>query len=74
MTIADHGFVVMGAGGLGCPALLGLVEAGAQHLTIVDDDRVDASNLHRQVLFGLADVGVSKAEAVTESERERETL
>ena len=58
-----HEFLVIGAGGLGCPALLGLVEAGAQRLTIVDDDRVDASNLHRQVLFGLADVGVSKAEA-----------
>jgi molybdopterin/thiamine biosynthesis adenylyltransferase len=55
-------FVVIGAGGLGCPALLGLVEAGAQRLTIVDDDRVDASNLQRQVLFGLADVGMAKAE------------
>jgi molybdopterin/thiamine biosynthesis adenylyltransferase len=56
-------FLVIGAGGLGCPALLGLVEAGVQRLTIVDDDRVDASNLQRQVLFGLADVGVAKAEA-----------
>jgi molybdopterin/thiamine biosynthesis adenylyltransferase len=56
-------FVVIGAGGLGCPALIGLVEAGARRLTIVDDDRVDASNLQRQVLFELADVGVGKAEA-----------
>jgi len=56
-------FVVIGAGGLGCPALLGLVDAGARRITIIDDDTVDASNLHRQVLFGLADVGVSKAKA-----------
>lgn len=56
-------FAVIGAGGLGCPALLGLVDAGVDRLTIVDDDRVDASNLQRQVLFGLADVGVAKTEA-----------
>jgi adenylyltransferase/sulfurtransferase len=62
-ALARVEFVVIGAGGLGCPALLGLVEAGARRLTIIDDDRVDASNLHRQVLFGLADVGVAKAEA-----------
>jgi molybdopterin/thiamine biosynthesis adenylyltransferase len=56
-------YVVIGAGGLGCPALLGLVAGGAERLTIVDDDQVDASNLQRQVLFGLADVGVAKTEA-----------
>ncbi len=55
-------FLVIGAGGLGCPALLGLLAGGAEHITIVDDDRIDASNLQRQVLFGLADIGRPKAD------------
>lgn len=63
--LAELEFVVLGAGGLGCPALLGLVEGGARRLTIIDDDHVDASNLHRQVLFALADVGAGKAEAAS---------
>ncbi|MFO7566633.1 MAG: ThiF family adenylyltransferase [Enhygromyxa sp.] len=62
-ALARTNFVVIGAGGLGCPALLGLLGAGARRLTIVDDDRVDASNLQRQVLFELADVGVAKTAA-----------
>jgi molybdopterin/thiamine biosynthesis adenylyltransferase len=61
--LARARFVVVGAGGLGCPALLGLVDAGARHLTIVDDDQVDASNLQRQVLFDTADVGARKTDA-----------
>lgn len=56
-------FFVIGAGGLGCPALLGLVAGGAQRVTIVDDDVVEASNLQRQVLFATYDVGVPKARA-----------
>src|SRR5205085_12177721 len=55
-------FVVIGAGGLGCPALLGLRMAGARHVLVVDHDRVEASNLQRQVLFDLGDVGAAKAE------------
>lgn len=62
-TAAARPFVVVGAGGLGCPALLGLVSAGARRLTIIDDDEVDASNLHRQVLYSLADVGRRKVDA-----------
>lgn len=64
-------FVVVGAGGLGCPALLGLTAAGARQITIVDPDRVEASNLHRQVLYTLADVGRTKAEAAAWSLRQR---
>ena len=48
-AIADTHFVVVGAGGLGCPALLGLTSAGARTISIIDDDRVEASNLQRQV-------------------------
>ena len=53
--------LVIGAGGLGCPALLYLAAAGVGHLTIIDPDTVDASNLQRQILFTTADVGQPKA-------------
>jgi adenylyltransferase/sulfurtransferase len=55
--------LVIGAGGLGCPALLYLAAAGVDRIVIVDDDHVDVSNLQRQVLFGAADAGQPKAEA-----------
>jgi len=55
--------LVVGAGGLGCPALLYLAAAGVGRITIVDPDAVDASNLQRQVLYTGADVGANKAQA-----------
>ena len=55
--------VVVGAGGLGGPIALALAEAGCQ-VVIFDDDRVELSNLHRQVHFTLADLGRPKAEVV----------
>lgn len=55
--------LVVGAGGLGSPALLYLAAAGIGTVGIVDFDRVDISNLQRQVLFDTEDVGISKAEA-----------
>ena len=59
-----HGSVlVIGAGGLGCPALLYLAAAGVGRIEIVDGDRVDVSNLQRQVLFTSADAGEIKVEA-----------
>src|SRR5689334_21742773 len=57
------GVLVVGAGGLGSPLLLYLAAAGVGRLGIVDDDRVDLSNLHRQVLFETADEGRGKVEA-----------
>jgi molybdopterin/thiamine biosynthesis adenylyltransferase len=65
-------FVVIGAGGLGCPALLGLQAGGARRVSIVDDDVVDLANLPRQVLYDTADVGVSKVEAARWSLRGRD--
>ncbi len=50
----------IGAGGLGSPALLYLAAAGIGRLGLVDDDTVDVSNLHRQVLFKEADAGAFK--------------
>jgi molybdopterin/thiamine biosynthesis adenylyltransferase/rhodanese-related sulfurtransferase len=53
--------LVIGAGGLGCPALLYLAAAGVGRIVIVDPDTVDASNLQRQVLYASADQGSLKA-------------
>lgn len=55
--------LVIGSGGLGSPLLLYLAAAGVGRITIVDFDRVDDSNLQRQVLFGMEDVGRPKVEA-----------
>ncbi len=54
------GVLILGAGGLGCSAALALAAGGVLRIGIVDDDRVDASNLHRQVLFSDVAVGAKK--------------
>jgi sulfur-carrier protein adenylyltransferase/sulfurtransferase len=58
--------LVVGAGGLGCPLLLYLAAAGVGRIGIIDADRVDDSNLQRQVLYTTQDVGKYKAEAAKE--------
>lgn len=55
--------LLIGAGGLGAPAALYLAAAGVGRIGLVDFDRVDASNLQRQVLYTTADVGAPKIEA-----------
>ena len=55
--------LLVGAGGLGSPAALYLAAAGVGHLTIVDPDVVDASNLQRQVLHGTAALGRPKVDS-----------
>jgi adenylyltransferase/sulfurtransferase len=62
--------LVVGAGGLGSPALLYLAAAGVGTLGVVDFDVVDESNLQRQVIHGQSDVGRSKAESARMSIRE----
>lgn len=61
--------LLVGAGGLGSPVALYLAAAGVGHLVVVDDDRVELSNLQRQVLFKTPDIGKPKARIAAEALR-----
>jgi adenylyltransferase/sulfurtransferase len=61
--------LVVGAGGLGSPALLYLAAAGVGTIGVVDDDVVDTTNLQRQVVHGVADVGRAKTESAADAVR-----
>lgn len=60
---------IVGAGGIGCPAITYLAAAGAGKLAIVDHDRIELSNLQRQPLFTDADIGAPKAVVAAEAAR-----
>lgn len=64
--LSESSVLLIGAGGLGSPAALYLAAAGVGRIGLVDGDRVDRSNLHRQVLFSDASVGESKVEVAAE--------
>jgi adenylyltransferase/sulfurtransferase len=54
---------IVGMGGLGCPAAQSLVAGGVGKLKIIDGDKVELSNLHRQPLYGVEDIGRMKVQA-----------
>lgn len=68
-TLLESHAVIVGMGGLGSPAALYLTAAGIGELTLCDFDRVDLSNLQRQVLHTMADIGELKTESATRSLR-----
>lgn len=64
--LANSKVLVIGAGGLGCPALMYLASSGIGHLGIADFDVIATTNLHRQILYSHKDVGKYKAEIATQ--------
>jgi adenylyltransferase/sulfurtransferase len=60
---------IIGLGGLGCPVSQSLVAAGIGKLILIDGDRVELSNLHRQPLHGIDDIGKTKVKSAEESLR-----
>lgn len=68
--LARASVLVVGAGGLGCPALLYLAGAGLGRIGVVDHDQVAASNLPRQIVYREADLGRNKAEVAVQQLRQ----
>ena len=64
--LASH-VLIVGAGGLGSPVALYLGSAGIGHITVVDHDTVDATNLQRQIAHTLSGIGQFKAESIRQS-------
>lgn len=59
--------LVIGVGGLGCPAAMYLAAAGVENITLVDDDVVELSNLQRQIAHGTDDINKAKVESAKET-------
>ncbi|CNI64043.1 molybdopterin-synthase adenylyltransferase MoeB [Yersinia vastinensis] len=62
LALKNAHVLIVGAGGLGCPILLYLAAAGVGWIGIIDADHIDVSNVHRQVLYRVADKGKNKAD------------
>jgi len=67
---SEKAILIIGAGGLGCPAALALVRSGFRRLILCDGDVVEPSNLHRQILLLPGDLGRNKAETAARRLRE----
>ena len=72
--LKDSSALVIGAGGLGSPVSMYLAAAGVGRIGLVDFDRVDFTNLHRQLLYGMSDVDRPKIEAAADRLRDINSL
>jgi molybdopterin/thiamine biosynthesis adenylyltransferase len=62
-TLLSSHVLLIGAGGIGCPAIQYLAAAGVGTISVVDDDIVSMSNLQRQILYSESDIGTAKVDA-----------
>ncbi|CAL7946144.1 unnamed protein product [Xylocopa violacea] len=67
IKLKNSAILIVGAGGLGCPAALYLASAGVGHIGIIDYDDVEINNLHRQLLYAEINIGTPKVNAAVES-------
>jgi len=67
LNLKQSSAIIVGAGGLGCPSAIYLGAGGIGRLGIVDDDKVEISNLHRQVLHSVKKTGMLKTESIKEA-------
>ncbi|XP_076245256.1 ubiquitin-like activating enzyme 4 [Calliopsis andreniformis] len=67
VKLKNSAVLIVGAGGLGCPAALYLISAGVGHIGIVDYDNVEVNNLHRQLLYKETNIGASKVNSAAEN-------
>ncbi|XP_076668559.1 ubiquitin-like activating enzyme 4 [Andrena cerasifolii] len=67
LKLKNSAVLIVGAGGLGCPAALYLASTGVGHIGIIDYDNVEMNNLHRQLLYTEANVGTPKVKAAAEN-------
>ena len=67
VKLAQARVTVVGAGGIGCPAIQYLAAAGVGRIRVIDDDVVSLSNLQRQILFATGDIGRPKVEVAREA-------
>ncbi len=66
----SRGILIVGVGGLGVPAAMAAVRAGVPRLGLIDPDPVELSNLHRQVIYSVSDIGTSKVTAAKQMLRQ----
>lgn len=67
LKLKNSAILIVGAGGLGCPAALYLASAGVGHIGIIDYDNVEINNLHRQLLYTETNIGTSKVNSASEN-------
>jgi molybdopterin/thiamine biosynthesis adenylyltransferase len=69
VKLVNAHLLLIGAGGIGCPAIQYLAASGVGRLTVIDDDQVSLSNLQRQILYGNEDIGNDKVDVAGKAAR-----